>query len=177
MDAAPESWDGSAHTDMGEANRRESGLDREHVVVLSSEVAALGVRVDRERETTPAPASISGEFASFPSARPTSVPDYDVAAHAFESSLRHQPPARLPLDVAIPTRTLLTPPPDLELRAAFVLLHVDGRSSVGEIAELTMLPVDEVLGTFLGLTAVGLVTLGGTQQSLGVPTSGERDRT
>ncbi len=155
---------------MGEANRKE------HLVVQSSEIAALGVRVDRERETTPAPPSASGEFASFPSARPTSVPDYDVAAHAFESSLRVQQPARLPLDVAIPTRTFLSAPADLELRAAFVLLHVDGRSSIREIAELTMLPVDEVLGTFLGLTAIGLVTLGGTQESVGVPTSGERDK-
>ena len=128
---------------------------------LDSDVAASGVRVDRERETTPAPPSAEDAWASVPSARPTKVPDYDVASHAFETSLRHPTLPRLPLDVAVPVRTKLAPPVDLELRASFLLLHVDGRASVGEIAELTAIPVDEVLATFLGLTAVGLVELAG----------------
>lgn len=141
-------------------------------------LGASGIRVDRDRETTPAPASAvtATEWAAFPSARPTSVPDYDVAAHAFESSLRHHALPHLPLDVAIPTRTGVAAPADLELRASFLLLHVDGRSSVREIGELTSLPVDEVLTCFLGLTAAGLITLGGTQQALGIPISGERSR-
>ncbi len=126
-----------------------------------SDVAASGVRVDRERETTPAPPNTDDERASFPSARPTSVPDYDVVSHAFETSLRHPASPRLPLDVAVPVRTTLAPPADLELRASFLLLHVDGRASVGEIAEMTAIPVDEVLATFMGLTAVGLVQLAG----------------
>jgi hypothetical protein len=145
---------------MGSPKARETpgeGLARAH----DSDVAASGVRVDRERETTPAPPHASGEWASFPSERPTSVPDYDVASHAFETSLRHQALPRLPLDVAVPTRTALPAPPDLELRASFLLLHVDGRSTVGDIAELTAIPVDEVLATFVGLTAVGLVQLAG----------------
>lgn len=139
-----------------------------------SEVAASGVRV--ERETTPAPAHASKEWASFPSARPTSVPDYDVAAHAFETSLRHHALPQLPLDVAIPTRSPTALPPNLDLRAAFLLLHVDGRSSVGEIAELTTIPVDEVMTTFLRLMTLGLVTLEGTSVSSGVPASGARTR-
>jgi len=126
-----------------------------------SDVASSGVRVERERETTPAPPSSVDEWATFPSARPTSVPDYDVASHAFETSLRHHALPRLPFDVAVPLRTTLAAPPDLELRASFLLLHVDGRASLGEIAELTSIPVDEVLATFVGLTAVGLVELAG----------------
>jgi hypothetical protein len=153
---------------MGSTKRDEHEHEQE------SDVAASGVRVDRERETTPAPADTSGEWAEFPSARPTSVPEYDVAAHAFEASLRHQPPPRLPLDVAIPTRTPVVPAANLELRAAFLLLHVDGRSSVREIAELTMIPIEEVLTAFLALTAAGLVALGGTSQASGVPSSGSR---
>lgn len=165
---------GSTKKDNARAEDAPSDV-QEHA--HDSDVAASGVRVERERETTPAPASTSDEWASFPSARPTSVPEYDVAAHAFETSLRHQALPRLPLDVAVPTRTFVALPADLELRAAFLLLHVDGRSSVREIAELTALPVEEVLATFLGLLASGLVALGGTQASAGVPASGSRTKT
>ena len=144
-----------------------------------SGVAASGVRV--ERETTPAPPHLAGaggadEWESLPSERPTSVPTYDVAAVAFETSMRHHSPAQLPLDVAIPTRTKGAAPSDLELRASFLLLHVDGQSSVRDIAELTGFPVSDVLVTFLMLTAQGLVELGGTNAVLGVPASGERTR-
>ena len=146
---------------MGSPKARETLAEDLRNPTRDSDVAASGVRVDRERETTPAPPNTEGEWASFPSARPTSVPDYDVASHAFETSLRHPALPRLPLDVAVPVRTKLVPPTDLELRASFLLLHVDGRASIGEIAELTAIPVDEVLATFMGLTAVGLVELAG----------------
>ncbi len=146
---------------MGSPKARETLAEDLRNTTRDSDVAASGVRVDRERETTPAPPSTEDEWASFPSARPTSVPDYDVASHAFESSLRHPALPRLPLDVAVPMRTTLAPPVDLELRASFLLLHVDGRTSIGEIAELTAIPVDEVLATFMGLTAVGLVVFYG----------------
>jgi len=135
-------------------------------------VSESGVRV--ERVTTPAPADVADEWAAFPSARPTSVPDYDVAAVAFETSLRHQALPNLPADVAIPTRTAVLPPSDLELRASFVLLHVDDRSSVRDIARLTSIPSDEILAELLVLTAAGLVEMGGTQSVLGTPISGER---
>jgi hypothetical protein len=137
-----------------------------------------GVRVERERETTPAPAMVDmpGDWAMTPSDRPTSVPTYDVAAVAFETSMRHQVPAGLPLDVAIPTRTSSTVPTDLELRASFLLLHVDGQSSVRDIAEATGLPFADVQAAFLSLTADGLVELGGTNAVQGVPASGARTR-
>ncbi len=158
MDAAGESWNDRSQS-MGSPKARETLAEDLRGASHDSDVAASGVRV--ERETTPAPASAGHEWAAFPSARPTSVPDYNVASHAFETSLRHPALLRLPLDVAVPVRTKLVPPADLELRASFLLLHVDGRASVGEIAELTAIPVDEVLATFVGLTAVGLVELAG----------------
>jgi hypothetical protein len=144
-----------------------------------SDVASSGVRIERERETTPAPpgADAMDEWDALPSARPTSVPDYDVAAVAFETSLRHHALPSLPLDVAVPTRTRLGVPADLELRASFLLLHSDGHSSVRDIADLTGLPLEDVLTCFLSLTAQGLVELGGTRGAQGVPVSGERRKT
>jgi hypothetical protein len=134
-----------------------------------------------ERETTPAPPSASSasseELESLSSARPTSVPDYDVAAIAFESSLRHERLPSLPLDLAVPERTQEAPPDDLDLRASFLLLHIDGRSSVREISDLTSISVDEVLAAFLALAAKGLVELRGNQVARDVPISGERRRT
>ena len=128
-----------------------------------SDVASSGVRLESERATTPAPAPTSTDDFEAPalSRRPTEVPRYDVIAHAHEVSLRHPPPPRMPNDVAIPVRTSKTPRTDLELRAAFVLLHVDGRASIAEVAALTALPVEEVSVLFVGLVADGLVTLSG----------------
>ena len=68
----------------------------------------------------------------------------------------------------------MAPPPELGLRASFLLLHVDGVTTVRDIAELAGLPVTEVLAGLLDLTARGLVQLGGTQLSSGVPISGAR---
>ncbi len=165
---------------MTSPKRQEQEIERnEHEGarsgVGSSDVASSGVRLERERETTPAPANTAeDEWANLPSARPTSVPDYDVAAVAFETSLRHHALPSLPHDVAVPTRTRLVPPVDLELRASFLLLHVDGAATVRDIAELAGLPVTEVLAALLELTSLGLVHLGGTQLAGGVPVSGAR---
>jgi hypothetical protein len=143
-------------------------------------VSASGVRDPNEsqRETTPAPPQSRDEWAAdLPSARPTSVPEFDLAALAFETTLRHHALPSLPLDVAVPARTRTAPPAALELRAAFLLLHVDGRSSVRDIAELTTLPVDEAIAAFLALAQLGLVELAGVQMpSRAAPRSGERTR-
>ena len=143
-----------------------------------SDVGVSGVRV--ERETTPAPAGTSGTWAAlpsaFPSAHPTHVPAYDVAAHAFETSMRHLPLPSLPLDVAIPSRTTVVTPPDLELRLAFLLLHVDGRSTVTQIAEVAAIPFEDVLTLLLALSARGLVELAGSRSLHAPPVSGERPR-
>ena len=74
--------------------------------------------------------------------------------------------------MAIPTRTPTATPPDLELRAAFLLLHVDGRSSVQQIADLSGTPVDEVLAELLSLVALGLLELGGAPSPNPPPVSG-----
>jgi hypothetical protein len=166
----------------GKASERDelesSHPQRDSGVTASTPSGPAGPRsgVRDERETTPAPPGVADEWASFPSERPTSVPTYDVAAVAFETSMRHQSPAMLPFDVAIPTRTKMSPPPHLELRASFLLLHVDGQSSVHDIAELTGFPVADVLAAFLSLMTQGLVELGGTHAAIGVPVSGERTR-
>lgn len=150
-----------------------------------SEVSASGVREQSDhardasqRETTPAPPHSSEEWAAnLPSARPTSVPDFDMAALALETSLRQQPLRSLPLDIAVPARTRSQPPPGLELRAAFLLLHADGRASVHDIAEQTALPVGEVIAAFVELAHMGLVELpGASVPSRAVPVSGEHEK-
>jgi len=165
-----------ASTKGGEAQDGELQGPRpaQHDSGVAASGSGSGVR--GERETTPAPPGAADEWASFPSARPTSVPTYDVAAVAFETSMRHQLPANLPFDVTIPTRTSSAVRTDLELRASFLLLHVDGQSSIRDIAELTGLPLADVQAAFLALTAEGLVELGGTHAVQGVPASGERTR-
>lgn len=162
-------------TKGGQAQDGEQGTEP---LQHDSGVAASGSGVRVERETTPAPPGAAGDEwpSSFPSERPTSVPSYDVAAVAFATSMRHQLPANLPFDVAIPMRTTATVPADLELRASFLLLHVDGQSSVRDIAEVTGLPFAAVHTAFMMLTAQGLVELGGTHTVSGVPASGERTR-
>ena len=157
-----------ASTKGGESLEQTPDRDAESVA------SGSGVRV--ERETTPAPPGASEEWATLPSARPTCVPAYDVTAHAFETSMRHQALPSLPLDVAVPSRTSLTVPSNLELRAAFLLLHVDGRSSVQQIADLTGLPVDDVFAELDGLRARGLVDLIGTRSLHAPPQSGERSK-
>lgn len=171
---APRSMAGTKGGEAQNGELRSSDASLRESSVPSG-VAATGSGV-RERETTPAPPAASDEWASFPSERPTAVPGYDVAAIAFETSMRHHRPASLPLDVAIPMLTSSTnrAPTGLDLRAAFLLLHVDGQSSIRDIAGVTGLPFDEVQSAFLSLTAAGHVQLVGTHAVQGVPVSGER---
>jgi hypothetical protein len=180
VDAARNSWH-PVRASMSLPKRGEREDEREvsasgiGTLAASDDVASSGVRV--ERETTPAPANTAdarGEWDNLPSARPTSVPDYDVAAVAFETSLRHQALPSLPHDVSIPTRTRMVPPAELGVRASFLLLHVDGLSTVREIAELAGLPVTEVLAGLHDLTARGLVQLAGAHVSGLVPISAAR---
>jgi len=87
-----------------------------------------------------------------PSSHPTRPPSISTA-----------PPTRARADVslrAVPTRV---ESPDaghtLDVRAAFVWLHADGREDLASIGELTSLPLEEVLHVFSGLMRDGLVTL------------------
>jgi hypothetical protein len=110
----------------------------------------------RERLTEPAaPSDVAA------SARPTAVPDYDVAALSTTGvSLRHKATIKnLSLDVTIPIPTGAAAPPDLDLRLAFLLLHADGETSIGQIAAAVERPPHDVLASFVELAAHGLVRL------------------
>ena len=81
-------------------------------------------------------------------ARPTTVPTYDVEALAAASSLEtlpsHQTRPQVALDLAVPIRKRASLD-GAPLRAAFLLLHVDDRMSVAEIALTAQIPVAEAI--------------------------------
>ncbi len=86
---------------------------------------------------------------------------HDATARA--SGVREPLPrttARNSVDGWVPRRTDKEPPADLDLRLAFVLLHADGRASVGEIALTVQRPPLDVLASFVELSSLGLVELG-----------------
>lgn len=110
---------------------RSSGLAPSHV---SSRPVPVG-----ERETTPAPPS-------------TDLP------RVGEGALRLRSPFT-PAATDVPYRTAAVVPDDLDLRLAFVLLHVDGEATFESIAKLVALPGEELQARFLELLAMGLVDL------------------
>jgi len=96
-------------------------------------------------------------------ARPTTVPTYDVEALAAASSLETQLPAhqtrpQVALDLAVPIRKRASLD-GAPLRAAFLLLHVDDRMSVAEIALTAQIPVAEAIESFVLLADLGVVEL------------------
>ncbi len=129
---------------------------------------------EADRRDTPVVTSMPRIDASTAaSSRPTSVPDFDVEAFAG-ASLRHPHASSVPLDLAIPTRRPLPPDAALDLRSAFLYLHVDGRSSIAEIAHYVSLPIAEVVPRILSLVAIGAVELIGpsADRTSTVPVSG-----
>ena len=97
-------------------------------------------------------------------ARPTTVPTYDVEALAAASSLETQLPRQagplVALDLAVPIRRRASLD-GVPLRAAFLLLHVDDRMSVAEIALTAQIPVAEAIESFVLLADLGVVELRG----------------
>jgi hypothetical protein len=81
----------------------------------------------------------------------------------FEAALRHRPLSSAVAAHTVPVRTAAEVPPALELRAAFVLLHIDGRASVRDIAELASIPLAEVVAAITELALVGLVWPSGAE--------------
>ncbi len=81
------------------------------------------------------------------SARPTSVPDCDDGGH------------RVLADLTIPVRKGPAPR-EMELRTAFLFLHIDDVSTIAEIAVAARLPLPEVAQCFLHLVELGAVELG-----------------
>lgn len=101
-----------------------------------------------------------------PSARPTSVPDYD-AVLMTNSVVSFDPHANAAQ--AIPKRVPGSDASQLPHAAAFALMHVDGVSSIATIAEVADLPLQDVVMYFLELTALGIVTMGETRPLETIP--------
>jgi hypothetical protein len=94
-----------------------------------------------------------------PFTHPTSVPDYDLEAFA-RVSLPHGSP-RTPLDVAIPRQavSIAAVAHELDLRAAFIFLHVDGEASIADIASYTELSAAVVEDIILMLQTIGAIEI------------------
>jgi hypothetical protein len=86
------------------------------------------------------------------------VPDYDLAAAAV-ASLRVEVDESILVPDAIPMRTPASLKTGLDLRATFVLMHVDGASTIAQISFSTQLPMTETMKCFAELRAKGLIEL------------------
>ncbi len=103
------------------------------------------------------------------SSRPTSAPDFDLEAFADAScaptklpALPEVPsgeatPTRASLELVVPVRTDQPLPERLDHWTLFVLLHVDGVSTIGEIAREVARP--GATASLLELVALGIVKL------------------
>lgn len=100
-----------------------------------------------------------------PSSRPTAVPVFALEA-LTASGVRGQ--SASPLDLAVPVRTA-APAGPLSVRAAFLLLHVDGRSTIAQIATLADVALGDTIAAFIELVSVGLVLLDGSAGSSAPP--------
>jgi hypothetical protein len=91
---------------------------------------------------------------------PTSTPPaaFDVAAVASVAGFRDSC-GNVPLDACVPTRTQVPVPQTLGLRAAFVLLHVDGVASLQRIASMACLTLPDTIEAFLQLLVLGIVAV------------------
>ncbi len=122
-----------------------------------------------ERTTVIVPAPVS---TSRPTAMPPSndvvlggdtketAPPPTLDEEVMLEGLRLRSKAYIPLDVAVPR---LVPGAatvtGLSHRARFLLLHVDGHSTLAQLSRGAMLPEPEVIGIFLELLGCGAVEL------------------
>ncbi|HRG95876.1 MAG TPA: hypothetical protein PLR99_06500 [Polyangiaceae bacterium] len=98
-----------------------------------------------------------------PSSHPTRPPSHPTRPPSVSTT----PPTRARPDAApdvapfaVPTRVGRPGAGrELDVRAAFLLLHADGREDLASIGDLTALPFEEVRRVFAALLADGLVTL------------------
>jgi hypothetical protein len=113
-----------------------------------------------------------------PSARPTSVAELGVSSAIDQlSGLRQQGNCGTPVSIAVPVRWPNADTSALGHRKLFILLHVDGVSSIAEISMRSGLPKAEVIAVFLDLVSTGIVTLEGPPGTqLHCPVSGVFDR-
>jgi hypothetical protein len=129
-----------------------------------------------ERGTTPAPESSEAKT-DVPSARPTSVPESFDADWLDAALARSASAPSVPGDLAVPVRVPGASCEGLDVSMAFLLLHVDGRSSMAQIAAAAQLGVSEVTASFLELVRLGCIQLAGTAHPQIPPESGTYSRT
>lgn len=92
-----------------------------------------------------------------PSSRPSRIPTIPTVNEARPiPSMQHGPP--MPLDMIVPMATSKSRS-GLDHRSAFLLLHVDGRSTLALIAAAVDLPRIDVYDCFLNLRDHGYVEL------------------
>jgi len=117
--------------------------------------------------------------------RETTVPAAAKPDHEdnlVTGALRYDSQAGIPLDLAVPRRASGLDLGSLKLdhRAVFLLHHVDGCSTIGEISMYAEVPLPEVLGCMLGLLADGVIELGSAEAAPpkpgATPISGVFDR-
>lgn len=118
--------------------------------------------------TIPAPPS-QGRPTEVPSARPTSMPDFDPAVLGGDDLHRVRTIPSIPVDLAVPVRVPGAVVEGFGEATAFVLLHVDGSSTITQIAEQTGLILPEVLGHVLELVSAGVVDMSGSLMEQDAP--------
>lgn len=113
----------------------------------------------RERVTSPVHATMDRHTAT-PSSRPTSVPDVDVSELAEMLSLRDTSAVSMAFADAVPVREHAPARiQDVTFEAAFLLAHVDGCSTIGEIARSAQRPLATAVSAFQEMFGLGIVTL------------------
>lgn len=99
------------------------------------------------------------------------APSFDLGALASVAGLRDSR-GHVPLDFVIPTRTALAPADGtqgMDASVMFVLLRVDGKSSLRDIAQATTLSLPRTIEIFYQLLALGLVEVAPGQTACNRP--------
>ena len=81
---------------------------------------------------------------------------FDVGAVASVAGL-HDSRGNVPLDFCVPFRTTRPTPATISCDEIYILLYVDGATSLAQIAEETTLSLTETISIVLGLMAQGIV--------------------
>ena len=132
-------------------------MSRKHATSRKSDPGAT-VRVQRETEIP--------RFDLAQLARERGVPT-PVSRAGDEHAESDRTPPSLPADDWVPVRTFQGDALgiELDLRSAFLLLHVDGRCTVAQIARFSGIAVEDVVATFEELGRRELVRLDGQTSS------------
>jgi hypothetical protein len=126
---------------------------------------------DRATRLLPTRSLPEESFSPSSTTRPA-PPDAEESAELF--GLPMGTALHLPLDLVVPLRSAIGNAvlDDVSLRTRFLLLHMDGVSSLADIAAAACLSRGEVVGAFLELLDLGVVELHTRAEVAGVPISG-----